>query len=217
MSLKLKVLVGIIGFSLIGVAVLLTVVLMQGNSKTDTSNNNNETSEIDFVSESGILDNTQSDISGNSITEEVNNLENTPLNVSDYEQVEIFFDQLDGYWTFDNYFFAFTNKDGKHFVEYGLWAASFGVRGDIKDTKFTGENAFSLTIFIPAKSADEMNDARPERTETVYIDISNWKKENRLNVKLDNETIGDNQWHTYEYGGTTLEEAFSDYMFDSVN
>lgn len=197
MSLKLKILGCIIIIAVLGA--IVGFILLNGNNEANQTLENNQIDDID-----------------NSISENVHqdteNLDGTPEGISDYEQVEFFFVTLNGYWTSGNLFFAFINKDGKHFVQYGLYGASYGETGEIKDAKVTGTNTFSLTIVIPAKPADEMSDARPEKTETVYVDVSNHKSENRLNVKLDNEYIGGKEWHTYEYGGTTLEEAFIDGM-----
>jgi len=207
MSLKLKILVGILVVITISAVAVLIAILINDSNKTDISNTDNTISEINSVNESNQVTN-----SGNS-SDSTNDLIGASGNLSDYDSVEFFFVTLNGYWTFNNQFFAFTSNGGKHFVEYGLWATSFGVRGEIKDAKVIGENTFSLTLFISAVPADEMSDAKPERTEIVYVDVSNYKKENRLNVKLDNNTIGDGKWRTYEYGGITLEKAFSDYIF----
>ena len=59
-----------------------------------------------------------------------------------------------------------------------------------------------------------MDAARVERTETVCIDVSNFKNENRLNAKFDNNSIGGREWHTYEYGGTSIEEAYKNGMVE---
>jgi len=148
-----------------------------------------------------------------------NNNQNTNLNgtnegdsnnVSDYDQIESYFTTIKGYWTSGNLFFAFKNNDDKHFIEYGLYGASYGETGEIKDAEVTGTNAFCLSVLIAATPANEMDGARPERTETVCIDVSNFEKENRLNVKIDNSNIGGKEWQTYEYGGSTLEEAYKD-------
>jgi len=195
MSLKLKILGCITIIAVLCAVAVLVFILIAGNNETNKLSDNNQTSDTD-----------------NSISENVgqdtDNLDATLENISDYDQVEGFFVTLEGYWTSGNLYFAFVNKDEKHFAEYGLYGASYGEIGEIKDAKVTGTNAFSINIFIPAKPADATFDAVPERTETIYVDISNHKREGRLNVQFINEYIGGKKWHTYEYGGATLEEAF---------
>ena len=121
-------------------------------------------------------------------------------NISSHESLQFVLTTLNGDWFFDNQFAAFTSVVDKQFVEYGLYATSYSVRGEVMDAKTTGENSFSLTIFVPAVPANEMDEARPEKTETIYVDISNFKKDSRLNLKID--ALGDGEWHTY---GKTFE------------
>jgi len=183
MSLKTKIFASISIIATLGAIVLLVIILTTSNNKTSSPGNDNQN----------------------------NNLENWD-NLSDYEQIESYFTTVKGYWISGNLFFTFINKDDQHFIEYGLYGASYGETGEIKDAKITGTNAFCLTVFIPATPANEMDNARPERTETICIDVSNLENENRLNVKFDNNSIGGKEWHTYEYGGTSIEEAYKDGM-----
>ena len=193
MSLKVKIITIISIIAVLGIIMLLLIILTTNNNKTKPTNNN------------------QSEKSSDLINEESNDQDNLLENISDYNQLEFFFITLAGYWTSDNMFFAFINKDNNHFVEYGLYRTSYGEYGEIKDAKVTGTNTFKLTILIPLKPKDEMSDEKPERTEEIYVDISNYKKENRLNIKIDNN-ICNKQWCTYEYGGISLEKAFKDSM-----
>ena len=198
MSLKLKILGCITIIAVLGAAAVLVFILMTGNNETNKPLDNNQ------------IGNTGNSISEN-VVQDTDTLDDTPENIeniSDYDQVEAFFVTLSGYWTSGNLYFAFVNKDEKHFAEYGLYGASYGEIGEIKDAKVTGTNTFCLTVLIAATPANAMDDARPERTEAIYVDISNHKREGRLNVQFINEYIGGKKWHTYEYGGTTLEEAF---------
>ena len=183
MSLKTKIIAAISIIAALGAAVVLVIILVAGDSGTNPPGNDGQ--------------------NGTSSEESSNG-------VSDYDQVRSYFTDIKGYWTSGNLFFAFKNKEGKHFIEYGLYGASYGETGEIKDAEVTGTNAFCLTVLIAAVPANAMNDGRPERTETVCIDVSNFEKENRLNVKLDNNYIGGREWHTYEYGGVSLEEAYKD-------
>jgi len=122
-------------------------------------------------------------------------------NISDYDQVEKYFTDIKGYWISGNLFFAFKNNDDKHFTQYGLYGSSYSETGEIKDAEITGTNTFCLSVLISAT---------PERTEKICIDVSNFEKENRLNVQIDNDSMGGKEWQTYEYGGSTLEEAYKD-------
>jgi len=116
--------------------------------------------------------------------------------------------ELNGYWTFEpNQFFGFITKDGKQFLEYGLFESSYGISGEIINTEFAGEYEMALTIYVPAKQATEMEDAQPEKIETIYIDISHFNLDGRINVKIEN--LGDGEWHTYNYGGDTFESAYT--------
>jgi len=188
MSRKAKIVALISIIAALGAIVILMIILMTGNNKAS--------------------DNPNSDLKNSeNKNEKVNDLDNALKNISDYDSLEFILVTLNGYWTFDNQFLAFTSSDSKQFTEYGLHATSYSVRGEIKNAKIVGENSFSLDIFIPAVSATEMDDARPEKTETIYVDISNFKQDGRITAKIEN--LGDGEWHTYEYGGKTLQEAYS--------
>jgi len=161
-----------------------------------------------------------SDTSGNTSSEnqttedEINDLISAVKDLPDQAAQDFIFSELDGYWTSGNLFVAFTTKDGKHTIKYGLYGASYGETGDVQEAEVEGTNTFCLTVLIAATPANEMDGARPERTETTCVDVSNFKDENRLNIKIDNNSIGGRQWHTYEFGGSSLEEAFKDGMVE---
>jgi len=100
-----------------------------------------------------------------------------------------------GCWTSGDLFVGFIYKDGVPGIDYGLFQTSFGAGGKITDACAVSAHEATLTIFIPAVPATEMDDAKPERSETVYIDISNYN-DNRLNIKIEN--LGSGEWNTYE-------------------
>ena len=130
-------------------------------------------------------------------------IENKPTN----EAIEFIQNKLDGYWTFDNQFIGFIKVSNKPYLEYGLYQSSFGERGEIKEAIVSGENSISIEIFIEATPESMMDEARPARTEYINIDVSTLNLDNRLSIKIDN--LGDSNWHTYEYGGKTIEDAYS--------
>jgi len=138
----------------------------------------------------------------------VNDLVSAVKKLPDKQALDFICNELSGYWTSDNQFLAFINSDEYQMIEYGLYQTSYSVNSEIKASDISGENSFSLTIFIPATPPTGMDEARPERTEKIYIDVSNYHIDNRINIKIEN--LGDGQWHTYEYGGKSLSEAYSD-------
>ena len=109
-----------------------------------------------------------------------------------------------GYWTSGDLFVGFVYIDGVPGIDYGLFETSYGARGKITDARAVSAHEAELSVFIPANPATEMDDTTPERTDIIYIDISNYN-DNRLNVKTPN--LGGGEWHTYEYGGGSLDDA----------
>ena len=118
-----------------------------------------------------------------------------------------------GYWitTGDPFVgFVFDENDGTPSIVYGLFRTSYNVRGKIVDARATGTYTMTLTILIPATPATEMDDARPERTENIYVDISPlYEQQNTIKVKID--TLGNGGWYTYRYGAGFLEDAYNNW------
>jgi len=109
-----------------------------------------------------------------------------------------------GYWINNvNSFIGFVYIDGVPGIEYGLFQTSFWIGGKIIDSRAVNDREAELTILIPARPETEMDDAIPERTETINIDISNYE-DNRLNIKVINLDSG--EWCTYEFGGSNWED-----------
>lgn len=123
----------------------------------------------------------------------------------DEEALGEIYSLFSGFWTSDDKFVGFTYVDGELAIEYGLFQTGFGIQGKIIDARAVSSTEAEFTILIPAVPASEINEARPERTGTVSIDISNYS-DNRLNVKI--ADLGGGQWLTYKFGGSTLEEAY---------
>ena len=121
------------------------------------------------------------------------------------EALEEMHSLFSGYWTADNNFVGFIFVDGIPVIDYGLFQSSYGARGEIVDSRGVSPTEAELKVFIEAVPETAMNDAMPERTDIILVDISNYDN-NRLNIKLDNLAGG--EWLTYEYGGSSIEEAF---------
>jgi len=115
------------------------------------------------------------------------------------------FARLNGYWVSGSQFAGFSRDGAKLMFEYGLLQSGYGVSGEVIESKISGNNAFSLKISVPARAATEMDDGYPARKETVYVDVSNYTQDRKLNIKIKN--LGDGSWMTYEFGGRTLEEV----------
>lgn len=101
----------------------------------------------------------------------------------------------------DDKFVGFFQENGNFRLEYGIHRTSHWIGGEITAAVNTGGNRTELTMHIPATPADEVNNAMPERWETIYIH----KVDNYLNIKIEGLS---GVWYTFEWGGNTLQEAF---------
>ena len=174
------IIIGLLLVVILCLIALLFVMLPMGNNNMNPAGNNNQ-------------------------SDNVNGEDGDPSAVTDYDQVVSYFATMDGYWTSGSQFVAFLKLDGKYYIEYGLYETSFWESGVMQEASVSGTNAFSITIVIPARPKTDMDDARPEVIEIVYLDVSNLA-DKKLNIKI--KSFGDD-WHTYEYGGKSIEEAFS--------
>jgi hypothetical protein len=120
---------------------------------------------------------------------------------------------LEGYWiTEGNQFVGFfIDENGNHEIEYGLFRSSFGARGRITDGHATGTYEATLTLYIPAVPENAMDDAKPERTETIHIDIGGLYGPGGTTIKVKSENLDIGGWYTYEPGGYTLQQAFENW------
>ena len=110
-----------------------------------------------------------------------------------------------GFWINNvNSFVGFVIIDGVPGIEYGLFQTSYWMSGKIIDSRAVNDREAEFTILIPERPATEMDDAMPERTDIINIDISNYT-DNRLNIKVFN--LDDGEWCTYEFGGSYWEEV----------
>ncbi|MCL2486043.1 MAG: hypothetical protein FWE86_00395 [Oscillospiraceae bacterium] len=124
----------------------------------------------------------------------------------DKEALDEIFSLFCGYWTSGDLFVGFFfYENGAPGIEYGLYQTGFGARGEVVDIMGVDPHESWFVIRIPATPATEIDEAKPERTETVGIEISNYGN-NRLNIKVD--SLDNGNWHTYEFGGSTLADAY---------
>jgi len=176
MSRKAKVILIIVIIAVLGAGAALFFIKPWDKPATSNQNNGNN----------------------NSLTSAVNALPNEGA-------LRSLFSRLEGYWLSGSQFIGFSRAGRDLTFEYGLLQSGFGVSGQVTDAKSSGNNAFSIELFIEARPATEMDEARPERTETVYIDVSNYGMDKRINVKIQN--LGDGEWQTYTFSGRYLEEV----------
>lgn len=184
------------GFSLIAAltAIAILVIILFTDNKPNQPNQPSQNNEA------------KNPVNENNQAEE-SDLVKAVKKLPDSDALEFICIKLNGFWVFDYQFFGFIDGENKQFIQYGLYATSYGVNGEIKDAKSTGDNSFSLTIFVPAVPANEMNDAIPERTETIHVDISTFDVDGKIKVKIG--MLGDGEWNTYKFGGKSLEEAYN--------
>jgi len=176
MSRKAKVILIIVIIAVLGAVTALIIIKPWDKPATSNQNNGNN----------------------NGLTSAVNALPNEGA-------LRSLFSRLEGYWVSGSQFVGFSRAGRDLTFEYGLLQSGFGVSGQVTGANVSGNNAFSLELFIEAREATEMDEARPERTETVYVDISNYGMDNRINVKIQN--LGDGEWHTYNFSGRHLMEV----------
>lgn len=192
-SLKAKIIGGIAVVSAIAAIAVLMTILMSGNNNftnRESSTDNNQTNVTDEDDSADATDDLARVIKG----------------LPKYESLEYILRHINGYWvSTPDMFFGFIDGDHKQTVEYGLYATSYGVRGEVLSATATGEYSLKINIHIEKVPASEMDEGRPERDETIYLDISGLKQNDKIKIK-----IGDgpgSTWNTYSFGGTTLEES----------
>ena len=233
MSLAAKIVLGITSTTVVGIVAVLVVIFASGGHNMNPPGNSDPvpgvssaissetTSELSVSSEPGDMsesaDNSQPTAPGSTSSGDVvydyNDLSTAIRDIPGKKALDEIYILLEGYWiTQDNPFVAFhKNENGDHEIEYGLFQTSAGVRGKIIGGNATGKYEATLTVFIPAVPANEMNAAKPERTETIHIDIGGlYQSGSTIKVKIENPDI--NGWHTYKSGGSTLEQAFDNWF-----
>ena len=90
------------------------------------------------------------------------------------EALDALYVRLSGYWITDDYPFVhfFIDEKGAHCVEYGLFRTEFGMNGKVIDCSAIGPYEVELVVHFPSRPATETQEARPDSTETLYLDVS---------------------------------------------
>jgi len=213
LSSKSKILLGITVVAVVGAVAVLIVIMATGGNKTNPPGGDDSTPGVSTTAsgETSEPANSNQTTSGNSQIGD-NGLDDTDLSaliaaLPGKEALDEIHSLFSGYWISGDPFVGFVYIDGEPGIDYGLFQTSFGACGKITDACAVSAHEVTLTVYIPAVPATEMDpDGSPERTDTVYIDISNYN-DNRLNIKIDGLAGG--EWRTYEYGGGSLEDAFN--------
>ena len=224
-SLAMKIIASIAALAAVGAVIVLVVILVGGNNNgnnnvANSGNDNNittpsgnggtatTTADDDDSTQNG-GSNGNGGSSGGDVVYNYNDLSTAIADIPRKEALDEMYILLTGYWvTEGNPFVGFTKEGDSHMVEYGLFETEFGARGSIVDGYATGTYEAVLIVHFPAIPANEVNDGRPESTETIYIDISGlYQPGTTIRVKTD--MLDDGEWHTYSYGGFTLEAAYN--------
>lgn len=136
-----------------------------------------------------------------------NDLSGAISNLPRSDAVDIIWNRLNGYWTAtQDLFIGFVWQDGIPGIDYGVWESEGIGFGEFTNADRMDEYSAALTFLFPAKEATEMDDARPESTVTVFIDVSGLDQDGKINIKIENH--GSGEWYTYAYGGSTAEEVY---------
>ena len=131
-------------------------------------------------------------------------------------ELDAFWTRNQGYWIsvpytnpFDDVvaqeglFVGYFREGANYRIQYGLYQTSYEISGDVIKAVNLGDNRYAFVMYIPAAPDSIMDAGHPERWETVYVhEISNI-----TNIKV--EFLYESVWYAYEYGGQTLEEAYS--------
>ena len=226
-----KVLLGLAGVAVVGGAVALMIIFMgTGKDKNglpiiedpssnvsvitsgDTPISNEKMEEDDPKSSVEATD--PNDSTGSSSNTFTSDTPVKPQDASGGRMDE--FDIANGYWyssiypspednavASDDKFVGFFRENDSFRIEYGLFRSSYWIGGEITSIVEEENYRFEITIFIPAVAAIGMDEARPERTEIIYVHTV----DHRTNIRI--ESLPTGEWYSYEWGGFTLEEAFN--------
>ena len=196
LSFKTKILAFITAIVVLGAAATLVVILVTGKNNPQSGD-----------SSTGISSGETFDHDTSNPTESGNETSGAAMDA---------WGAANGYWrstayptpednavASDDKFVGFFKEDGVFKLEYGIYRTSYWISGEVTKVVPKGNYKTELTLRIPATPSTEMDKARPERTETIYIH----EVDNRMNIRIEN--LGGGTWYSYEYGGNTLEQAFN--------
>ena len=208
MSLAAKIIAGKSAAAVVSAVAVLVIILAACGGKTNPPDKDESTPGISSAAPS---ESDETSVPGSSQTGD-NGMDDTDLpaliaKLPGQEALREMHSLFSGYWISGDLFVGFIYTDEQPAIYYGIYQSGFGDSGKIVNARAVSQREAELTIRIPAIPDDHMDGPQPERTETVYVDISNYN-DNRLNIKIGN--TGSSEWHTYEYGGGSLEDAFKD-------
>jgi len=197
LSLREKILIIITALSITGAAAVLVIFLAFDANKTgETSLPPDDTTTSDVSS-------------GDDSTGARSSLAAAIASLPSQEALDEVLTLLDGYWSgANNMFVGFVYVDGVPTVDYGLFQSGFGIRGAIVNSYAVDKYEVALVINIPAVPASEINEAQPERTEIIYIDVAGLF-EPGATIRTKISGFGSGGWYTYKHGGDTIEEALN--------
>ena len=206
MSRKAKAITVVATLLALCAVVALVIVFATGGCRDKSlSNGSNPISD----QASSQIDDSQTVANGDTVYD-YNDLATAIADVPRKEALDEIYVLLEGYWVTqgDPFVGFFINSKGEHEVEYGLYQSGFGGRGKIVGGNATGTYQTTLYVLFPAVPANEMDGARPESTETFYLDIGGLYQPGSTTIKVKTESLGIGGWYTYQPGGSTLQQAF---------
>ena len=233
LSLKAKVLLGIAAVAAVGAVTALVVILTSGGDKnilpydggstsatsatvSGETSNPGDTSELGEVSNQGDISNPESTSEPTGSSQLIMPSDASFHGETSGASIDSWSAANNGYWcstvypapsdnavASDDKFVGFFMEGGVLKFEYGIYRTAYWIVGEVTNVEAKGDYRYEFTLHIPATPATEMDEARPERTETVFIHDF----DHRMNIKIEN--LGTGEYYSYEYGGNTLEEAFN--------
>ena len=132
---------------------------------------------------------------------------------------EALFQRLEGYWNTEieeegytlRWFVRFhynEYNDAKPSLYCGAWESEGSDTGELVGGRSTGENTAELAFLFPAITGDGELPMHPELTAVVSLDFSALDCDGEIAIKINNYSVlGNGAWHTYTYGGKTMQEA----------
>jgi hypothetical protein len=220
LSLKAKILAGITAVAAVGTVAVLVVILATGG-KNNPPDVDDSTPDISTATPGETSDPRETSEPGNTSDPTDSSQTKTPSDASSPGGNELSVAEMDTFWltnqgyrmstiypspednavASDDKFIRFVKEGDVFKFEYGLYQSSYWIGGEVIKAVTTGNFRYEFTLHIPATPGTEVDPARPERTETVYVH----GVDHRINIKI--ESLGNGEWYSYEYGGETLEEA----------
>ncbi|MCL2488327.1 MAG: hypothetical protein FWE80_06550 [Oscillospiraceae bacterium] len=217
LSLKAKILVSVLAVVVVGAVAAVAVVLLTGDSQPNPPAGDDPVSGVTTTTagESPVPTSDDPTTAGGDapFNPDITNPPaadnptvapsggSPPAPTSPIGSLHPLWDRLSGYWiSGEGPFVGFFGGSAVLYFEYGLQQSEYWVRGVVTGSEATNEHTWVLTVFVEAVPATEMYDARPESTETIYLDVSTLEHSGIIRIKN-----GDGGWDGYSYKGSTLE------------